>query len=356
MKDAGNANEADVRAEIADPLIAMLGYERGTVNDVRRELTLTYDRVFLGRKKKTDPPLRGRVDYALVVTGAGRWALDAKAPNEEITQDAVEQVITYARHPEIGGSYAVVLNGRTLVVYPASGTFADGPLVTLPVERPEQLAEKLMGLLSPAAIRRDCSPPVVDLGKPLAEGFRSSAAITKGVILYEAFAWQSNFSVPASAAAALDEMARRMTGYRSNINGGRVWRDKATSRIKAKLAWNAPHDDLLKFAQDKNLLDAEFIALDPVVSADPERPTVFDVVGSVRVKEGETLFDLLRWNTVVTQIATTMTYRGQGAGIIKDGQFVGTFIAEYESPFPTLPGLVIRMCGVGTFEVHLDGR
>jgi len=36
MKDADNANEADVRAEIADPLIKLLGYERGTANDVAR--------------------------------------------------------------------------------------------------------------------------------------------------------------------------------------------------------------------------------------------------------------------------------------------------------------------------------
>lgn len=292
----------------------------------------------------------------LVVTGFGRWVLDAKAPNEEIAQDAVEQAISYARHPEVGGTYAVVLNGHQLAVYLASRTFADGPIVALPVERPEQLAEKLVGLLSPAAIRRDCAPPVVDLRKPLAEGFRSSVAITKGVILYEAFVCQSNFVVPAPQAAKLEEVARRMTGYRSIITGGKVWRDEATSRIKAKLAWNAPHDEMLRFAQDKKLMDAEFVSLDPVVSADPERPTVFDVVGSVTVKEGETLFDYLRWNTVVTTIATTMTYRGQGVGIIKDGLFAGTFLVEYENSFPALPGLCITMTGVGTFEMHIDGR
>jgi hypothetical protein len=356
MKDACNANEADVRAEIADPLIAMLGYERGTVNDVRRELTLTYEHVFLGRKKKTDPPLRGRADYVLVVTGAGRWALDAKAPNEEITQDAVEQVITYARHPEVGGSYAVVLNGRTLVVYRASGTFADGPLVTLPFESPMQLAEKLAGLLSPAAIRRDCSPPVVDLGKPLAEGFRSSAIITTGVVHYHEFVWGSNFQLPAPPAAILGELARRMTGFKSIITGGKVWRDEATSRIKAKLAWNPPHDELLRFAQDKKLLDVEHVSLDPVVSADPDRPTVFDVVGSVRIKEGELLFDQFRWNTRVAEIESEMTYRGQAVGIIKGARFTGTFLAEYESTFASEPGLRIMMTGVGTFEIHLDGR
>jgi hypothetical protein len=356
MKDVTNANEADVRAEITDPLLMLLGYERGTVNDIRRELTLNYEYVFLGRKKKTDPPLRGRADYVLVVAGAGRWALDAKAPNEEITRDAVEQAISYARHPEIGGSYAVVTNGRLLVVYSATGTYERGPLIQLDVESPMQLAEKLEGTLSPAAIRRDCSPPKVDLGKPLAEGFRSSANITKGVIRNEAFVWASNFPVPAPAVAGLDEAARKMTGYRSNITGGRVWRDEATSRIKAKLDWTGPHDAVLQFAQDKKLLEIEYVSLDPVVSSDPERPTVFDVVATVRVKEGEVLFDLLRWDTAVANIAAAMTMRGQGAGTIKDGRFAGTFLAEYESTFPTMPGLVLTMAAAGSFEVYLDTK
>jgi hypothetical protein len=354
MRDSDNTNEADVEAEIAEPLIKLLGYERGTANNVRRQLQLSYDRVSLGRKKKSDRPLRGVADYVLMVTGAGRWVLDAKAPREGITQDAVEQTITYARHPDVSGSYAVVLNGRTLAVYRAWSTFADGPLVTLDVESPEQLAEKLEGLLSPAAIRRDCSPPVVDLGKPLAEGFRSSANITKGVILYEVFECQSNFALPAPLAAKLEEVSRRMTNYRSIITGGKIWRDD-TSRIKAKLDWNAPHDEMLRFVQEKKVM-AEFVSLDPVVSADPERPTVFDVVGSVRVKEDETLFDHHRWTTVVTTIETTMTYRGQGVGIIKDGMFVGSFLTEYESTFPAMPGRCLTMTGVGTFEMHLDGR
>lgn len=240
MKCADDANEADVRAEVADPLLKLLGYERGTANDIWREFPLRYEREFLGRKKKTDPPLRGRTDYVLVVVRFGRWVLDAKASNEEITQDAVEQAISYARHPEIGGAYAVVLNGRQLVVFRASSTYADGPLATLPVESPEQLADKLANLLSPTSIRRDCQPPVVDLGKPLAEGLRSSAIIAKGFIEYGAFVSRANFALPAPLAAKLEDVSRKMTGYRSIITGGKIWRDE-TSRIKAKLDWNAPH-------------------------------------------------------------------------------------------------------------------
>jgi hypothetical protein len=64
-------NEADVREDVAMPLLRRLGYATGTANDIIREKTLEYPNSFLGRKKKTDPPLRGRADYILTVLGAG---------------------------------------------------------------------------------------------------------------------------------------------------------------------------------------------------------------------------------------------------------------------------------------------
>jgi predicted type IV restriction endonuclease len=151
------ANEADIREEIASPLLAALGYQRGTVNDILREFSLSYDRIFLGRKKKGDPPLRGRADYILSVGGAARWTLEVKAPSEEINRDAIEQAISYARHPEISGSYAAVLNGKRFVVFHNSQNSFDVPLVDIPVENVSSLAAKLAPLLSPMSIRRDCS-------------------------------------------------------------------------------------------------------------------------------------------------------------------------------------------------------
>ena len=154
-----DANETDVREEIAAPMLAALGYERGTANNIGREATLAYERQFLGKKKGTDHPLRGRADYILTVAGAGRWVLEIKAPKEPIDIDAIEQTISYARHPEVSASYAVVLNGQRLTVHYASQKSTDNPIVDLVVSDPLALASQLEGLLSPAAIRRDCSPP-----------------------------------------------------------------------------------------------------------------------------------------------------------------------------------------------------
>jgi hypothetical protein len=62
--DLSKFNEQDVREEILAPIIRCLGYRRGTSNDVIRELSLRYPRIFLGRKKsKKDPIIRGEADY-----------------------------------------------------------------------------------------------------------------------------------------------------------------------------------------------------------------------------------------------------------------------------------------------------
>ncbi len=180
-----DANETDVREEIAVPMLAALGYERNTANNIAREATLAYERQFLGRKKGTDHPLRGRADYILTVAGAGRWVLEIKAPQQPIDIDAIEQTMSYARHPEVSAAYAVVLNGQRLTVHHASQKSTDNPIVDLVVSDALALASQLEGLLSPAAIRRDCSPPRIDLGFPLADGLRSSAIIRGGRIRYE---------------------------------------------------------------------------------------------------------------------------------------------------------------------------
>jgi hypothetical protein len=350
-----DGNETDVREEIATPFLSRLGYERGTPNDILREFSLAYDRVFLGRKKKNDHPLRGRADYVLSVIGAARWVLEVKAPSETISRDVIEQAQSYARHPEVSATYATVLNGRRFVVYHSSQSSNDPPIADVEVTSAEGLAAQMNALLSPSAIRRDCTPPKIDLGTPLADGFRSSAQILRGFISYSDFVWECNFPLPHDQRASLDEMCRKMKGFRSTVIGGKVWRDD-TSRIRAKLDWTLPHEKLLKFAYDKKLLDVEYFSLNSSISSDPNYPTIFDVVGQVSIVRGEALFDILRWDSKVAGIEVAMTYRGQASGVIENSNFCGTFQAEYESTFPAIPGLSIAMFGMGNFEVVLDPR
>jgi hypothetical protein len=292
----------------------------------------------------------------LSVTGAGRWVLEIKAPREEITQDTIDQAISYARHPEVSAIYAAILNGKRFVVMHNSQRSTDDPLIDLEVQSPHALAEQVGGFLSPAAIKRDCSPPIVDLGRPLAKGFRSNARIIGGSIMYSDFVWESNIDLTNESKSQLDEICRVMGGYRAAITGGLVWRDE-TSRLRARLDWSVPHNGLLEFVQHKKLMESEYVSLHPVISNDPGNPTPFDVVGEITVSEGERIYDILRWNTQVAGIETSMTYRGQAMGYIREAAFLGSFQAEYESSFPSLPiDLRVSMYGLGTFEVHLDTR
>lgn len=350
-----NANETDVRAEIAEPLLAALGYGRGTSNDISRELSLTYARQSLGRKKPSDPPLRGRADFVLSVLGAGRWVLETKAPHESIDLDAIEQAITYARHPEVSASYAVIINGVRLTVHHSSQSSADRPLVDLTVSDPVSAAKQLSGLLSPAAIRRDCTPTVVDLGRPLAEGLRSRALIIGGEIRHGKSSWRVNIPLPDETVQRQNETCRRLDGLQIAITGGSVYRD-SDSRIRAKLRWAMPHDEILRFALDKKLLDVEYVALAEEISVDPEAPTVFDVVSDVEVSEGETLFNIATWESTTAGVSIRMRYAGRAVGFFEGNVFRGIFSAHYYCEAPLLPMLRMEMETEGVFEVVFDGR
>ncbi|HRB15145.1 MAG TPA: hypothetical protein PK224_05115 [Nitrospira sp.] len=349
------AKETDVRAEIAEPLLAALGYRRGTPNDISREVSLTYARQSLGRKKPSDPPLRGRADFVLAVLGAGRWVLETKPPHEPIDVDAIEQAITYARHPDISAAYAVILNGVRLTVHHTSQTSAEKPLVDLTISDVASLAKQLAGLLSPAAVRRDCTPPIVDLGSPLAEGLRSRVSIQGGQIRHGKSTWSVNIPLPDVEVQRLDEMCRRLGGLRIAITGGTVYRD-SESRIRAKLQWSMPHDELLRFVLDKKLMDIEYIALADEISTDPDAPSVFDVIGDVEVSEGETLFNIATWETTTAGASIRMRYTGSAVGFFEKNVFHGVFSAHYYSEAPLLPGFRMAMETGGVFEVVVDEK
>lgn len=349
------ANETDVRAEVAEPLLAALGYQRGTSNDIWRELSLTYALQSLGRKKPSDPPLRGRADYVLSVLGAGRWVLETKASHETIDVNAIEQAITYARHPEVSAAYAVILNGTRLTVHHTSQASTEKPLVDLTISDVAALAKQLAGLLSPAAVRRDCTPPIVDLGSPLAEGLRSKAPIRGGNIRHDKTTWSANIRLPDGEVQRLDEMCRRLSGLRIAITGGSVYRD-LDSRIRAKLQWSMPHDELLRFALDKKLMDVEYVALAHEISINPDAPTVFDVVDDVEVREGEALFNVTTWETVTSGVSIRMRYTGRAVGFFEKNVFRGVFSAHYYCEAPLLQLFRMEMETEGAFEVVVDDR
>jgi hypothetical protein len=155
--------------------------------------------------------------------------------------------MSYGRHPEVAASYSAVLNGVRFAVHHASQASTEPPLVDIPVSGYESLAERVNSLLSPAAIRRDCKPPVVDLEKPLADGLRSRAEIRGGEICYEECSWFANFEFADEQRWFFDEICRRQEELRVAITGGTICRD-AASRICARLSVSLPHTAMTQYA------------------------------------------------------------------------------------------------------------
>ncbi|MGX1163801.1 hypothetical protein AB7M16_000067 [Bradyrhizobium sp. USDA 372] len=345
-------NEADVREDVAMPLLTKLGYAAGTANDIVREKTLEYPYNFLGRRKKSDPPLRGRADYTLTVLGAGSWTLEIKAEEVEIDHEAIEQAITYARHPQVAGSYAAILNGSRFVVFHNVQRSDEPPLIDLPVASVTELAAALEATLSPAAIRRDLTPPKVDLKMPLAKGLRSTARVSEASILYNEFKWRSSTAIPEESAANLNETCRRLSGLRVSAVGGQIWRDDH-SRIVARLDWNFPNDSLKQFAETKQFLNMEYVCLTSTLSENPLEPSIFHVIGDLEVAEGDHLFDLATWSTQVAGLDAVIAYSGQATGYLASGVFEGIVEAKYETTFPAMPAVRIITFGSGRLRMSI---
>lgn len=354
MPNSQPQNEADVREDIAAPFLKALGYARGTVNDIQREHFLRYEALQLGRKKTNDLPLGGKADYLLVVAGAGRWVLETKPPYEEIDLDTIDQTISYARHPEVCGHYAAILNGRRFVLFDRTRSSNDIPLLDIQVSTGEELAKAVESLLSPAAIRRDCGPPVVDLAKGLAKGFRSRVDILGGEMVHLNNWWEFPSVIPQQANDELVATGKRLVGTIASVKGGMIWRDDA-SRIRARLKWNLPHEGLASFMQQSKMEDWEYVCLDDVVSDDPEKPSVFEVLGAFRLEAGQPVFNVLRWSSVVMQLPVETTVHGQAAGFLLSDTFGGIARMEQIMRIPMIPA-PISFHSEFKFSLKVDTR
>jgi hypothetical protein len=317
-------NEQDVREEIATPLLKLLGYESGTANDISREHRLRYTAMQLGHKKSNDAPLPlgGNADYMLTIAGAGRWILETKPPDQNITADDVDQTVSYARHPEVSGHYAAVLNGRRFALYYSSQTSNDAPIVDLEVISIDHLANALQGLLSPLAIRRDCALPVVDLKAPLAPGFRSEAKITGGTNKHLSLNLETELLIPPPQLQMMQAQFDKIVGMQSTVKSGRIWRDNS-GRIRARLAWNSPHEEMIPLLQAAHLDEFEYVCLQEEISSDPENPSVFDILAAYELKEGLVIYDILKWEARVNGFNAAVSIQGQATGYLCDGEFVG---------------------------------
>lgn len=106
--DVTGFTEADVRAEIIDPIVRILGYKKNQFSSVDREKHIS----FLGKKSKY-------IDYAFTLWKENFWLIEAKKPlkGECFGYDELSQATEYSIHPEISAVIIVLCDGLKIEVF-----------------------------------------------------------------------------------------------------------------------------------------------------------------------------------------------------------------------------------------------
>lgn len=134
--------EDSVREVIILPLLKELGYQQA---NIVRSKTLQHPFLKIGSKKRR---INLVPDYALKVENNFAWILDAKAPNQKVTDsDHIQQVYSYASHPEIRSTYFALCNGLDFALYRRDAT--DDPILLFSIADIEHHWERLRMFLAP---------------------------------------------------------------------------------------------------------------------------------------------------------------------------------------------------------------
>ena len=135
--------EDSVREVIILPVLKHLGYEQ---QNIVRSKTLKHPFLKIGSNKKREIKLIP--DYLLKVAENYAWVLDAKSPNQQVNDsDHVEQVYSYASHPEIRSTYFALCNGLEFSLYRRE--YTNSPVLCFALDEIEHYWDKLKMFLSP---------------------------------------------------------------------------------------------------------------------------------------------------------------------------------------------------------------
>ncbi|MGG0656428.1 hypothetical protein [Rummeliibacillus pycnus] len=106
-------NESDIREEFIAPLLKVLGYGAGTINNIIREKSLSLNSPYhrVGRK-------RVQIDYIPTIRLKSFWIIEAKPGNKkEMDMGDLLQAHLYAIHPEIQARFIVLINGWEIRIF-----------------------------------------------------------------------------------------------------------------------------------------------------------------------------------------------------------------------------------------------
>lgn len=305
-------NETDVREEVIAPLIRSLGYRSGTTNTVIREQLLRYPQLSLGRKdSRKDPILRGKADYILEAMGRVRWVIEAKAPSVSFDNDVIEQAWTYANHPEVRAVYFVLCNGWYFNIYLTNCGPNCEAILSVPHDQFGLKFSTIENILSPSALIRDYGTRPIDLNPPIAQGLRSIAQITNGLIRYKS----SNLDLP-----MLNQLQVR-------IKKGAIERAE-DGTLKALLAITSPFQSVEELNERLGISTLEMTSMDTSLSSNPSFSTVFKYSKDVVIPAGEKLLDFRSWDLIKLDSNVELRIESVARGFFEVGIFQGDFTTK----------------------------
>ena len=107
--DTGGYTEAEVRAYVIDPIIKILGYEKGTTFSPDLEKSIK----FLDSRKQ--------IDYKCTLWEENFWIVEAKKPKKRARRKfeygTFKQALEYAVHPQINAALIVLCDGELFEVF-----------------------------------------------------------------------------------------------------------------------------------------------------------------------------------------------------------------------------------------------
>ena len=196
LLDDPGFKEDSVREVIITPLLTRLGYSPSGPNRIARSKSLTHAFIYAGTRRV---PVTLIADYTLFSEQTALLVLDAKRPAEDIlSRENVQQVYSYAIHPEIRAQHFALCNGKMLVVFSVD---SDEPSLAIPFSEFDSRWEEIERCLSAKYLKdpvlRNFAP---DFGIALARlGLAEGTAISFFPAKLNVFAKLDDNTVTASA-------------------------------------------------------------------------------------------------------------------------------------------------------------
>jgi Type I restriction enzyme R protein N terminus (HSDR_N) len=331
-------NETDVREIVVRPLLHRLGYKHGSENNIRTEVTLKYDKHFLGHKSKKDPEITGRADYLCEVVGFGRWAVEVKSPQSQLEINSVNQAHTYAAHPEVSARFFMLTNGRKFLVFQTSRL--ETPILEWNFDEIEDKFINIYNLLGPPRIKVLTKPPVFDGSKPLGIGLPSEVAIANSDIDYKSHI----------ASHPLFDQGS-LAGTKGVITDGFVFRNEL-GQIAVEVGIRSPIPGFDNYMSEMGLDRYTFLSSSEYISNNVDVPTFFQNFVATRIRRGTHLPGI--WPSkdaivapfdIVCDVTTDVT------GYVENDTFLGVAELRYTYRIENADDMVLAALAAAYGEV-----